>query len=102
MLISKLFTFLPHDLGLGLVSAFSKGLIGKVGSSFRPFFMISGSFDEFLPLLLEEDVEEDELDDALEIDEIESFLSRASFFSEIELFPCNLPSLGFSTDIVRL
>ena len=102
MLISRLFTFLPHDLGLGLVSAFSKGLIGKVGSSFRPFFMISGSFDEFLPLLLEEDVEEDEIDDALEIDEIESFLSRASFFSEIELFPCNLPSLGFSTDIVLL
>ena len=64
--------------------------------------MISGSFDEFLPLLLEEDVEEDEIDDALEIDEIESFLSRASFFSEIELFPCNLPSLGFSTDIVLL
>ena len=102
MLISRLFTFLPHDLGLGLVSAFSKGLIGKVGSSFRPFFMISGSFDEFLPLLLEEDEEEDELDDTLEIDEIESFLSSASFFSEIELFPCNLPSLGFSTDIVRL
>ena len=102
MLISRLFTFLPHDLGLGLVSAFSKGLIGKVGSSFRPFFMISGSFDEFLPLLLEEDEEEDVFDDALEIDEIETFLSSASFFSEIELFPCNLPSLGFSTDIVRL
>ena len=61
--------------------------------------MISGSFDEFLLLLLEEDEEEDELDEALEIDEIESFLS---FFSEIELFACNLPSLGFSTDIVRL
>ena len=61
--------------------------------------MISGSFDEFLLLLLEEDEEADEFDDALEIDEIESFLS---FFSEIELFPCNLPSLGFSTDIVRL